>query len=100
MQPVLPEPLSASLAYGGVAAAQASRCVYDPGHFSSRGSAMHRLIALLTVLATGLLGACGPQPSEASAQERVAQAATATQDAGSAKMAMEMTMTGGAQEVT
>lgn len=61
---------------------------------------MRRVIACLAVVAVALLGACGPQGSEASAQERVAQAAAATQEAGSAKMAMEMKMSGGAQEMT
>ena len=61
---------------------------------------MRHTIAVLAILATGLLPACGAPEREMSGQLRVAQAATSTQDAGSAKMAMEMKMSGGAQDMT
>lgn len=59
---------------------------------------MRRIIAVLAVLAVGLLPACAQQ--QESGQLRVAEAAEKTQDAGSAKIAMEMKMSGGAQEMT
>lgn len=57
---------------------------------------MRRLIVLLAVLTVGLLPACAQQSS---AQELVAASASKTQDAGSAKMMMTMTATGGPQEM-
>jgi hypothetical protein len=57
---------------------------------------MRRLSAALTVVALLLVPAC----SQASAQERIALAATKTQDAGTARMAMKMDMLGGAQDVS
>src|SRR5688500_9380307 len=61
---------------------------------------MHRVIALVAALL--VLTACGAQPQEieVSAQERVAAAAASTQGAGSAKMAMKTTMTGGPQALS
>ena len=65
---------------------------------------MRRVIAVLAVLAVVLLPACAQQPEEEQAQKPghllVAAAAGKTQDAGSAKMAMEMKMTGGQQDMT
>lgn len=59
---------------------------------------MRRILAVLAVLAVGLLPACAQQ--QESGQLRVANAAEKTQDAGSAKMAMEMKTTGGAQDIS
>ena len=59
---------------------------------------MRRSIWPAVLLTVALLAACGPQAS--SAQELVASSAAATQDAGSANMAMEMRMAGGPQEMT
>lgn len=57
---------------------------------------MRRILAMLAVLAVGLLPAC----AEASAQELIAKAPEVTTDQGTAKMAMTMDMTGGAQDIT
>ena len=57
---------------------------------------MRRLI--MSALLAVAVAACGPQPS--SAQELVVSSAAATQDAGSANMAMDITMKGGPQAVT
>jgi hypothetical protein len=59
---------------------------------------MSRITASLVVLLVALLPGCGP--SEASAQERIAQAPAATQSEQSALMSMEMVMTGGQEDVT
>lgn len=59
---------------------------------------MRRIIAVLALLAVGLLPACAQQ--QESGQLRVAEAAEKTQDAGSAKMAMEIQMTGGPRDVS
>ena len=58
---------------------------------------MTRLTAALAVVVLALLPGCAQQ---ASAQERIAQAAAATQEEQSALMSMEMVMTGGQQDVT
>lgn len=58
---------------------------------------MKRHVAALAVLLLGLLPGCAQQ---ASAQERIAQAPAATQEEQSARMTMEMVMTGGQQDVT
>lgn len=58
---------------------------------------MTRITAALVVLLLGLLPGCAQQ---ASAQERIAQAPTATQEEQSARLFMEMVMTGGEQDVT
>ena len=57
---------------------------------------MRRLSTVFIVLLLVLAPAC----AKASAQERIAQAATKTTEAGSARFAMTMSMQGGAQEVT
>lgn len=57
---------------------------------------MRRLSAVVMVLALALAPAC----AQASPQERIAQAAEKTSAAESARMAMSMNMTGGAQELT
>ena len=59
---------------------------------------MRRTIITAALVGVALLSACGPQAP--SADELVVSSASATQDAGSANMAMEMRMSGGAQEVT
>lgn len=57
---------------------------------------MRRLSNVLIVLLLVLAPAC----AKASAQERIAEAATKTTESGSARFAMTMTMKGGPQEVT
>ena len=59
---------------------------------------MRRLIMTAAFLVVALLAACGPQAR--SGEELVVSSASATQDAGSANMAMVMRMSGGAQDVT
>lgn len=59
---------------------------------------MRRLTMTAVFMALALLASCGPQPS--SAQELVASSAAATQEAGSANMATEIRMAGGAQEMS
>ena len=59
---------------------------------------MRRLTKITAFLIIALLAACGPQPR--SGEELVVSSASATQDAGSANMAMVMRMSGGAQEMT
>lgn len=54
---------------------------------------MRRLTTVLTLLTLVLAPAC----AKASPQQRIAQAVSKTQDAGSARIAMTMEMTGGAQ---
>ena len=58
---------------------------------------MRRIIAVLAVLAAGLLPACAQQ---ASAAELIAAAPDVTTDQGSARMSMKMDMLGGAQDVS
>lgn len=58
---------------------------------------MNRIIAALAVPLLALLPGCS---QEASAQERIAQAPAATQEEQSARMSMEMAMTGRQQDVT
>lgn len=59
---------------------------------------MSRITAALVALLLVLLAGCGAQ--EASAQERIAQAPAVTQQERSARMSMEMAMTGGGQDIT
>lgn len=56
---------------------------------------MRRLTAALAALALLILPACAQQ---ASAQERIAQAPAATLEAGTARMSMDMSVTGGQQD--
>ena len=57
---------------------------------------MRRIIAVLAVLAVGLLPAC----AQASAAERIAAAPDVTTEQGSARMTLKMDMLGGAQDVS